>query len=642
MATRKEDKKKKKTEAQKKTASSTDKKFIVKAAFFIALFSFLLYANTIKHGFVLDDASVLKENKLTQQGSSAIGKIFHSAYRYGYNDDVTLYRPLSKAMFAVEWQLSPDNPQIHHVINILLYAIVCALLFFLLYKLTRINPYLLLISALLFAAHPIHTEVAANIKSRDEILAMFFLLLSLNAVLNYLENKKILSLILSLAFFFLGLLSKESAIIFLAIVPLCIYFFRDLDLKENIRFSAIFVVVAGVYILIHKSVLGAIGISNVSMMDNSLMASTSFIEQKMTAILILGKYLLLLLFPHPLSSDYSFNTIPIVGSFANAGFLISLLALLGLLLYAVKNFAKKDLFSFCILFFFISMAITSNIFVIIGTHMAERLLFFPSVAFCLGLVLLICKIMKIDIYDPALNIFRNAKPLLYISGLVLLLFSVKTFSRNKDWKSNVSLFTKDVQTVPNSAHMLMYVTDFLVDGDSLKTLSPEVKEKHLAEARRDIDKALQISWLFPDAHFLSGRIWYEQKNYDSALVSFNRASGMNPSKPKYHNNAGTCYFSLGRFAEAAQEFEKAEELEPDKADHPFNLGSAYGALGENYKLKNDPANATKYFKLAIDKFQRTVQLDPKYKSAYQFMGITYMSLGDSINGKANLERAAGL
>ena len=637
--------KKQKHAAVKKNAAVPvviEKKLLIRLSLIIALFSFLVYSNTLKHGFVLDDVSVISENTLTQQGAPALKEILSSAYRVGYTtDDNNLYRPLSKAMFAVEWQLSPNNPQIHHTVNVLLYALGCVLLFLLLVRISKINVYILFFSVMLFAAHPIHTEVVANIKSRDEILSMLFIVASLHFVTAYLKNNKVFSFAAYLLCFFLALLSKESAIVYVAIVPLVLHFFTAASRSTIVKMTAASAGVSVLYLLIHYSVIGSIGLHNIPVIDNTLMSTTSVFQQKLTAILILGKYLLLLIFPHPLSSDYSFNTIPIVTSVANIGFLLSLIVHAGLLFFAIKKFREKHILSFCILFYLVSMSIASNIFIMIGTHMAERLLFLPSIAFCIALGYGLSRLFRLNFTEPASKFgtfMTGGKAFVGVSIVIIVLFSVKTVARNKDWKSNSALFTKDVETVPNSAHMLMYYTDFMSNKDTLKTLPDAERMARLAKAKKSIDKALSIYELFPDAHYLSGRIWYESKQYDSAYKSFSRASALNPGRALYHNNVGTSLFSMGRFDEARAEFEKAVNLDKNDADHAFNLGSAYGALGEQYRSKNDQENARRMFTLAIPQFERAIQLNPNYKSAYRFAGVTYMSLGDTINGKQYLQR----
>ncbi len=621
-----------------------DKKMIWRLALIIGIFSFLIYSNTLHHGYVLDDESVIKSNVQTQGGISSLKAIFTSDYRAGFpNANSNLYRPLSKAMFAVEWQLSPNNPTLSHFINILLYAILCSLLFMVLLRLTKLNVYVVFITALLFAAHPIHTEVVANIKSRDEILSMFFILLSMQALLNYVRDKNTRSFIGYLFCFFLALLSKESAMVYIGLVPLILYFFTETETKNNVRITLSAAAIGIFFLVLHYKIIGSVGLSNIPVIDNSLLITKKFFEQKATAILILGKYLLLLIFPHPLSSDYSFDTIPLVTSFANAGFLLALLVHVGLLIYALLKLKEKQILAFCIFFYLISMSIASNIFMLIGTHMAERLLFLPSLAFCLAAVYGLCKILKINTADPNLKwsvFLNNAKSLVGIAAVIVIAYSAKTVIRNKDWAANSTLFAKDLETVPNSAHMLMYSADYLSNTDTLKLFSPEEQQVRLLKAQKYINKALSIYNLFPDAHYLSGRIWYQFKNYGEALKSYSAAMALNPGLESYHNNVGTCLFALGRYEEASKEFEKAAELNPNDADPPFNMGSACGSMGEAYRSKGDMENANKLFLIAIDNFKKAIRLNPNYKSAYQFLGTTYNNIGDTINGQIYLQKAS--
>ncbi|MBL0330230.1 MAG: tetratricopeptide repeat protein [Bacteroidetes bacterium] len=634
------------TKAKEQSPSfSIDKKLVLKLSLVLALVAFLLYSNTLKHQFVLDDYSVIKENQLTKGGTASLKEIFSSSYREGYgNNENNLYRPLSKAMFAIEWQISPDNAHFHHLINVLMYALVCVLLFIVLLRYTKFNIYLLFLTVLIFAAHPIHTEVVANIKSRDEISSMLFILLSLLCIHKYLSTNKILMLIGTLICFFLALLSKESAIVYVALAPLFIYFFTNTSFKNNIKITGALTIVAIVYMMLHVKIIGSIGIDNIPVIDNSLLYTTNVFYQKATAILIMGKYFLLMLFPHPLSCDYSFDTIPLVTSFANIGFLLALFFHVFLLYYAIKKIKEKHLLSFLILFYLVSMALASNIFMLIGTHLAERLLFFPSVAFCLAAVYFLSRLFKMDMADHSAklnSLFKVNTTLLAIVGVVMVLYSAKTYSRNKDWKSDTTLFGRDLETVPNSAHMLFYYANNLANKDSLNAVkNPIEREQRLIKAQKSITKALQLYELFPDAHNVAGRVYYEQKNYEAAFKSYSRALEMNPGKGMYHNNAGTCLFSVGKFDEAARAFEKAVQIDKYDVDAQCNLGSAYGAMGESYKNQKDMANANKMFLIAIEHFKKATEIDPNYKSAYQFIGITYNNIGDTANGDIWLKKAA--
>ena len=95
-----------------------------KLSFTIVLTCFLLYANTLNHSYTLDDFGLISDNTVTIKGIKSIPDIFSHFYRYGYYTiDDGIYRPVSVAMFAIEWSISPNNPQLSHLINILLYCL---------------------------------------------------------------------------------------------------------------------------------------------------------------------------------------------------------------------------------------------------------------------------------------------------------------------------------------------------------------------------------------------------------------------------------------------------------------------------------------------------------------------------------------
>ena len=149
----------------------------------LAAIAAILYLPSLGHGFVLDDPLVTTLNAYVQKGFAGLGDIFTHSYRAGSSvstDSEYMYRPLSVAMFAIEWGIAPKTAGIHHFMNVLWYALSVGLLFLTLRKMLGERFALLAFGAsLLFAVHPLHTEVVANIKSRDEIMSFFFSALTL-------------------------------------------------------------------------------------------------------------------------------------------------------------------------------------------------------------------------------------------------------------------------------------------------------------------------------------------------------------------------------------------------------------------------------------------------------------------------------
>ena len=199
------------------------------------LFAFLLYANTLGHDFTVDDAIVITNNSLVQKGAGGIGEIFAYDTFYGFFEDESKanlvaggrYRPLTLAMFAIEQQLSP-GPFISHLFNVVWYGALLAVLLYFVRGLLRGRGYawwLPLLIVGLFAAHPIHTEAVANIKGRDEIVALFFAALSAWLVWKAARDRKWSGAAAGAVCMGLGCLAKETAFTYLAVLPATVLLF---------------------------------------------------------------------------------------------------------------------------------------------------------------------------------------------------------------------------------------------------------------------------------------------------------------------------------------------------------------------------------------------------------------------------------
>ena len=147
--------------------------------YILGILVFFVFANTISNGYNLDDNLVTNGHPMTSRGLEAVYDIFTSPY---YSDEMGYsygYRPIVHLSFALEHALFGEKPGVSHFLNVLLYAFSVVLFFRLLMKWTDQKGLLLaFLAAILFAVHPVHTEVVASIKNRDEILAFFFVVLA--------------------------------------------------------------------------------------------------------------------------------------------------------------------------------------------------------------------------------------------------------------------------------------------------------------------------------------------------------------------------------------------------------------------------------------------------------------------------------
>ncbi len=597
-----------------------------------AALGFILYVNTIAHDYVLDDYSLIVENQMTRKGASALPDIFKSSYRAGYlfegND---LYRPLSKAMFAIEWGISPNSPSLSHFMNVLLFALTGFLLFFTLSDLMGKRTVLPFIITILFVAHPIHTEAVANIKSRDEILCFLFSILSVFALHRYVIEKKRSMLITSAVSFAFAMLSKESAITMLAVYPLVLFFFTEEKVSRNILPLAILGVTAFALLAVRLKVLGGLKLEGVSIMDNLLAGAHSGTEKFCTAVAIMGMYLQKLFLPHPLVSDASYNQIPLAG-FGDWRFLVSFAAYAGLGIFAFLKWKQKDPIAFGILFFLITASLGSNILFLIGTSYGERLMYMPSLGFCMAAGVLLVRLLKIEEASP----FTILQPMLGASskvltaaGVLVLLYGFKTVSRNADWANDTTLFSNDVNLSPNSTRAHYYLGNRLMKDNHLATLTTEEeKRKALLQAIEELKKAADIYPGFTDAYNKIALAYDKLKDSVNTEKYYRIALEKSPNDHTFHSNYGSFLFNRRRYADAEYQYREAIRSNPNYADAHFNLGSVLGQTGR--------------FNDAIDEFNQTIQLDPEYATAYFFLGKTYENMGKKNEAENSYQKAQQL
>lgn len=594
-----------------------------------------LYANTFHHDWVLDDYGSFKLNIYVTAGTNGYHDILTKTYRHGsgfYTDN--LYRPLSQLMFATEWQLSPDNPGLYHAISVFYYALACTLLFFFLRRLLKkYNLWIPFFIALLFAAHPIHTEVVANIKSRDEIMCFLFVTLTLYLSLLYVDKQKFYLLPLVFISFLLAMFSKESAITTLALLPVTLYFFREAKAKDYILTFLMIAIPTAIYLTARHAVLANYPDSEnftVSVVDNYFYDSDLW-EGWATAIMLLGQYLIKLFFPYSLACDYSMKQFPLT-SFTDVSTWISLLIHLGLVIYAIFGIKKKNPIAYAIFFYIITMSIFSNLVYRIGSSFAERFLFIPALGFCTALIFTIFKLCKIDGKDTSLKTPRFG----IIAGalaVVFLLYSGRTITRAADWKDQFTLFGKDVKKSDKSAHMRLYWGLALRDkGDEFEQAN--VKEQNWVKRLENDQQFFDWTWKAIKQFKKGAEIYpqyadcYEQLGllYDKIGVKINDMTYRDtaeyfylqclkniPSKATANSNLAKIYFERGEIQKAKQFYLAAVYFDPLLSDGYFNLGSTYGTLAMY--------DSSFYY------YNKCLKLDPKRTDAYIYIGLNYYNTG---------------
>lgn len=650
----------------------------------IVLFAFLLYGNTLWNRYAVDDTIVIVKNKLTQQGFEGIPQIMTTDAFYGFfGEDYKFvaggrYRPLSIVTFAIEYQLMGKKmvPWLSHLINILLYALTCWLVFLVLLELFRspkTAPYgltLPFVAALIFAGHPIHTEVVANIKGRDEIMAMLGSMAALYFSLQYVKKEKAIYIVWAAVCFILALLSKENTITFIAVIPLTLFFFTKAKPSKYMELVTPLLILGAIYVALRQHFTPVdLTAKSTEILNDPFMYATLG-ERFATIAYTFGQYIKLLIFPHPLTYDYYYNQVPIIG-WDNIWAIIPFLANLAIGLYGLYALTKKNPVGYAILYYFITISVVSNIVFTVGIAMNERFVFMPSFGVAILFAIVIIGLVNLMsgnkwTYKEVLN----PTGVLAILVLILAGYTLKTVTRNMDWKNDFTLFKADVVNSPNSAKVAdAYGGELVNAADSTK--SPERKMAYLKEAESQLERALQIYPTYQNALVLLGNALYKDstnKDTTRVLQLYEKTFQRNPNNFEGNYNAAIVYRDLGQYTNAIPLLKRAILVKPDKKESTYlladmyekaaiqttdlNLRAAYidSALGIYRAMPDKVDNlADMYYKIGADYgkklgdlnssvayISKAIEINPKVELYYEDLGVAYGIKGDYQNSmKAN-------
>jgi len=577
---------------------------VARAPVVAGLVAVLLYLASLGHGFVLDDTAVIVKNSHVQRGIAGFGDILGSSYWAGYAPGTpTFYRPLSLLGFAFEQQLS-DGPTLHHAVQIALYGLTTAMVTVLLRALAG-GPVALL-GGLLFAVHPVHVEVVANIKSRDELLALLFA----SATLWLAHRGRALP---AAAAFAVALLAKESVLAFVLVLPVMLWL-----CERDLRLSWVTVPGVIVHFLLRGAATGTPFADAPRFMDepthNVLWAAGSATEHWGTVLSLVGRYTELALVPVELAFDYSIGQIPVVGP-GDPFAILGLLVLVGLGALAWR--AGRGPAAFGAVYLLLTYVVISNAFFrIAGSTMAERYLFTPSVGLCLLL---------------ALGLLRLPRPAaLGLGGALIIAGAARSLERLPDWKSDARLFASDMVAAPGNPRIVDHFANVrraspAPDTAELLAVSTGL---HAADPERYHHAGLQAHIALCRLHGLEGRL-------DEATAACGRAVEVDPESFEAAFHHGFALYAQEDFAESAGAYGRAVELRQRSlfseaevtpmAVYTLNLGLAQLQVGD--------------LEGARDSFERTVDQAPGDAKAWAGLALVAERQGRGSEAEAAWSRA---
>lgn len=622
------------------------------AKIIIVVFALLLYANTLGHGYALDDTLTIWKNEFVQKGFDGFGDILKydsMAGMFGKDvDDIEggRYRPLSLLMFATELQIfghesvSPDQksmvisaPFVGHLFNVIYYCLLLILLYNVLKRLfskySSIHWYLTIpfVATMLFAAHPLHTEVVANIKSRDEIMALIFSLLALNTSLNFLERRKWWQLPYIFVLLFLGSMSKEIAITFVFIIPLSIYFFKDAKLSDYLKITIPAFCGALLYMVIRTMVIGSQMGMEAPLLNNNPFLEMTGSERYATIFYCLLFYIKLILAPINLTWDYYPYYIPIM-HWTDWQVIISIVVHLGLLVAALVLFKRKSVYSYSIFVYAATLSMTSNILFNIGAFMSERFVFVSL----LGFALAVAYFVSVDLPKWIKNPKTYSAIVVSLLGVVLMLYSVRVVVRNMDWKDSPTLFAHDVKVSTNSVKgNSTYGSELYIQSEVAESRGDTVRRDELMKSSIPyFKKSLEVYGHDSDALIRLGCIYYKlnPNDYDVMFNYFFKVLEISPlNKDVWDNAKGVLTYNIKDDAYRKYVWKKYSELSPE-------YYYSFFALGEIYYNSNPKMNDS-----AIYYYEKANALSHNDFDLYNHLGMSYGNVGNFAKAKENLLKA---
>lgn len=596
----------------------------------LVLLALIPFSNSLFHGFVLDDKVVFTENQFVHKGIRGIPEIFANNSFEGYftgsgkssEASANRYRPLSLAFFAIQHQLVGANPIVAHALHLLLYGLLCILIYQTLSRLLRFRwpdraGHASWFAALFFAVLPLHAEVVANVKSLDEIFALGFGLLSLNAALSYQEVPRTKRLWLAGIFMTLAAFSKEHALSFVLLIPIALWGMVPPDRRRMMKPAIVLVAGAAIYLICRVAVLGTqLYEPPANFLENPFLVyrGDRLVEMKPgdrygTVFYTLLRYLYLHIVPYPLTHDYAPKSI---ATFAMSSPAAILSALVHLSLVAVAAWwrSKRPVLSFAIAFYFLTLLPASNLVVNTGAYMGERFAFAPSLGLCIALGWLL----------SSLDVRRRYLASIFFAVLTIA-YSVRSFARSSNWHDNLTLFRNDIDHSSNSAKLNSSLGFTLLEQYRISD-DKEANKHLLTQAIPYLTKAVKIYPRYADCLFLLGNAYYLNKEYPKAVGVYEKYIDVNPGDASIIKNyqralrewGKTLFYEENNNSAAKNALLKSLKLN-DRDDQVLEvLGAVEAEMG--YLLKS------------LEYLLRATEINPKNASTWANLYITYTRLGD--------------
>ncbi len=534
------------------------------------------------------------------------------------------YYPVVHTVFWVEHQIWGDAVFPYHFVNILLHGLSTLILLKILRRLNVPGAWL---GAALFALHPVQVESVAWISELKNTLSGAFCLASALVYLRFDETRERRSYVTSLAFFFLGLLSKTAIAPLPVVLAVVLWWKRGrVDSKRDIApLLPLVGLGAGAGLLtawLEQHYVGAQGTA----------FSFSFIERCLIAGRDFWFYLFKLLWPAKLTFIYPRWEI----SGADWWQYLFPLALI-LLLAVLWLLRKKSRAPLTATLVFLGLLFPAlgfiNVYPFIYSFVADH---FQYLA-CIGPLALIGAgiTIAVDSFAPRPAIFR---PLVY--SVLLLTLATLTWRQSRQYANVETIWRTTIARNPTSwmaesnlglllsergdldesiAHFEKVLQLRPTEPGGYSNLANALLRKGLIdEAMEQFQTAVLIAPDDADAQTNLGGALLEQGRFDDAIKYFSKALEKHPDHALAHNNLGKALLQKGDIDGAIREYQKTLDLQFDHADSHYNIGQALRRKGQ--------------VDAAIAEYRKALELRPDHANAHN-------NLANALRQKGQIKEA---
>lgn len=595
-----------KTIADGPTSTTT----IVFSLAILVLLSLAGYQHAVSGTFVFDDTVAIVKNQDVNSKPTNLTAIFlHDFWGAPLNDvdSHKSYRPLTTLMFHIEYAHLQLRSKHMKIINLLLHCINTCLLWKLFINLSNVeemtisfsNCQVSTIAAALFAVHPVHTEAVCGIVGRTELMFCLCLLLSLLTVI----RKKSTSIevwdIVIVGLALLGLLFKESAI---TILPTCILFnyIRQClykkplweQLEKLITLPNILYTLVCSILLVWRLWLQNFESPKFKTMDNPIAFSTNSWTRCLSQSFLYALNCWILFCPQWLSFDWALGCIEPIQSIVDIRLLSILFFYVFLILIIWRS--KENLYLLLSMVFLVIPFLPASGLIKVGFVIAERVLYVPSIGFCLLVAYSFVNLADIIKNDKLLKLHK------LLLMFVFFCFLLRTRERATDWITEEKLFSSALSVCPRNAKVtfkyllfnkIIYSYIFQVHYNiarlatdkferqkafqhyhkaitlypqyesalmNLGNLYREIGDLHTAE--KYLMAALDVLPEFPAAWMNLGIVQSALKKYNAALKSYQKALVYRKRYAICHYNMGNLYLDLQQYSEAMHHWQESVAL----------------------------------------------------------------------------------